>query len=197
MDQNTRIKVESGGLVRGVRDWIIARPDNRKVTIVDRFVSIVSRLAMLLTAVIVLITFYEVVMRYMFFSPTLWVNELALWLGSVVFLVSGMYAMQRRSHIRITAVYDIAPRRVQLAFDVIAALVVVAYAGMMIVAGFDVALDTLLRWERFGTYWNPPIPATIKPLVLIATFLVAIQAVNNLFVDTLRRSGDDDSGEAD
>ena len=183
MDARTRELIQQGSILRGLLVWVFGRPDNPLVTPVDRFVSVVSRLTMFLTVVVVAITFYEVVMRYLFRSPTLWVNELTLWLGSVIFLVAGAYTMQRRAHIRITAVYDIVPRSVRLVFDIVAVLVVVAYAAMMIGAGFDVAFDTLLRWERFGTFWNPPIPATVKPLVLVVTFLVAVQAVNNLLAD--------------
>lgn len=183
MDAKTRELLEQGSVLRGLWVWVFGRPDNPRVTPIDRFVSALSRLTMFLTVIVVVITFYEVVMRYLFFSPTLWVNEATLWMGSVIFLVSGVYTMQRRAHIRITAVYDISPRPVRLAFDIVAVIVVVGYAGMMIYAGFNVAFDTLMRWERFGTFWNPPIPATVKPLVLIVTFLVAIQAVNNLLVD--------------
>ena len=163
MDARTRELIQQGSILRGLLVWVFGRPDNRLVTPVDRIVSVVSRLTMFLTVIVVAITFYEVVMRYLFQSPTLWVNELTLWLGSVIFLMAGAYTMQRRAHIRITAVYDIVPRTVRLVFDIVAVLVVVAYAAMMIWAGFDVAFDTLMRWERFGTFWNPPIPATVKP----------------------------------
>lgn len=148
---------------------------------------------MLLTAVAVVITFYEVVLRYVFGKPTLWVNELTLWLGSIIFLTAGIYAMQRRSHIRITAVYDLMSPKVKLTFDAISTLVVVAYATTMIAAGYDVAWKTLVSWERFGTFWNPPIPATVKPLVLIVTGLVAIQAINNFFADALATLDPDSS----
>ena len=187
MDDDTRKLLESGSLLRALGKWLISHPTDARVTFIDRFNALVSRLAMLLTAVAVIITFYEVVMRYVFFSPTLWVNELTLWIGSVIFLVAGVYTMQRRSHIRITAAYDLMSTRLQVFCDVLATLVVVAYAAMMIVAGFDVAWKTLVTWERFGTFWNPPIPATVKPLVLIATALVAVQAVNNLLIDSLPR----------
>lgn len=183
MDAKTRELIQKGSILRGLRVWVFGRPDNPLVTPIDRIVTVLSRLTMFLTIIVVLITFYEVVMRYLFQSPTLWVNELTLWLGSVIFLVAGAYTMQRRAHIRITAVYDIVPRSVRLVFDIVAVVVVVAYAAMMIRAGFGVAFDTLVRWERFGTFWNPPIPATVKPLALVVTFLVAVQAVSNLLVD--------------
>lgn len=187
MDERTRGLIESGSLLRGLGRWLTSRPPEARVTVIDRINAFVSRVAMLLTAIAVIITFYEVVMRYVFFSPTLWVNELTLWMGSFIFLLAGVYAMQRRSHIRITAAYDIMPLKLQVACDILSTLVVVAYAALMIFAGFKVAWHTMVTWERFGTFWNPPVPATVKPLVLIATFLVAVQAVNNLLVDSLPR----------
>ena len=197
MDAKTRELIQNGSILRGLLVWVFGRPDNARVTPVDRVVTVLSRLTMFLTVVVVVITFYEVVMRYLFQSPTLWVNELTLWLGSVIFLVAGAYTMQRRAHIRITAIYDIVPRSVRLVFDIVAVLVVVAYASMMIYAGFGVAFDTLMRWERFGTFWNPPIPATVKPLVLVVTFLVALQAVNNLLADWFKVGKGRDDRESD
>ena len=48
---------------------------------------------------------------------------------------------------------------------------------------FDEALDKFERFERFGTAWDPPIPATVKPAILIAVLLVTIQAISNLIAD--------------
>ncbi len=192
MEQKLAPAPSEGLILKRIWAWLVARPPEPMVTWIDRFNGFVCRVAMALTAIAVIATFYEVVLRYVFGKPTLWVNELTLWMGSVIFLMAGVYAMQRRSHIRITAVYDLMSPRMKLLCDVLSTLVVVAYAFMMIYAGFGVAWKTLISWERFGTFWNPPIPATVKPLVLIATALVAIQAVNNLFADsrgTLNSSG--------
>lgn len=183
MDSGTRRQVEGLPVGKGLLKWLVSVPFDRKASPIDRTVSFISRVCMLLIVVVVLITGYEVVMRYVFRSPTLWVNEMTLWLGSVIFLVAGMYTMQRRAHIRITAVYDIVPHKVKLAFDVVSALVIVAYAALFIIPSFPSVWDTVMRWERLGTYWNPPVPATVKPLCLIVTFLIALQAVNNLIVD--------------
>ncbi len=40
-----------------------------------------------------------------------------------------------------------------------------------------------MRWETFGTAFDPPIPATIKPAVLVVLVLVGLQAVSNLVYD--------------
>ncbi len=183
MHQNDTDPRDAGGIVRYVFRWFIAPPDNVEITIVDRISTFISRVAMVLTAVIVAIMTFEVTSRYVFFSPTLWVNEMSVWLGAMIYLMAGVYAMQRRSHIRITALYDIVPRNVQRVFDFISLVVVLAYVFAMVFAGWKIALRALITWEKLGTAFNPPVPATIKPLVLIAAILIAVQAINNFIVD--------------
>jgi len=131
MDPHTRKQVEARGPIGGVWAYIVARPDNERTTGFDRIVTFVSRIAMFLILLGVLFTFYEVLMRYILASPTLWVNEAVLWIGSLVYLTAGVYTMQRRAHIRITAVYDIVSTRTRLYFDYVAIFVVVVYAVLM------------------------------------------------------------------
>lgn len=150
---------------------------------VDRITWTLSRVTMLLPAIIVTVMFVEVVMRYVFASPTLWANELSLWIAGAVYLLAGLYAMQQRSHIRITLLYDIVPRWLKHTFDVIALCFLLIFIAAVIWGGFGEAWAKLLRWEKFGTAWDPPIPATLKPLILIVLILTAIQAISNLIHD--------------
>ena len=149
----------------------------------DRISIGISRIAMFLIAFIVVIMFYEVVMRYAFSSPTLWVNEMSLWTAGAVYLLAGLYVMQQRSHIRIFILYDMVSRTWQRAFDAISTLMICLFAAAVIWGGFNEAWAKLMRWETFGTAWDPPIPATMKPLVLVIVALIALQAVMNLIVD--------------
>jgi TRAP-type C4-dicarboxylate transport system permease small subunit len=143
----------------------------------------ISRVAMLMVAVIVAIIFYEVVMRYVFERPTLWVNEMSLWLGGAIYLLSGLYVMQQRAHIRIFILYDLCPRWLQRVFDTISTVFICIFAAAVVYGGSTEAWQKLMRWETFGTAWDPPIPATMKPLVLVVVTLIAIQAVANLIAD--------------
>ncbi len=149
----------------------------------DRVVVLISRVAMCLTGVIVCIMFYEVLMRYIFEKPTLWVNEMSLWLAGMVYLLAGLYVMQQRGHIRIFILYDVCPRWVQRIFDCISTFLICAFAFALVYGGYGEAWQKLMRWETFGTAWDPPIPATMKPLILVATVLIAIQSVANLIAD--------------
>lgn len=149
----------------------------------DRVAVFIGRVTMILIVMLTGVMLYEVILRYVFEAPTLWANELSLWLAGFVFLCAGLYAMQQRSHIRIFLIYDICPRWLQHVFDCISTLLIVTFAFFLIYGGYGEALDKLHRWETFGTAFDPPIPATLKPMVLIIVTLVAVQSVVNLISD--------------
>ncbi|MDO6732947.1 TRAP transporter small permease [Marinovum sp. 2_MG-2023] len=144
---------------------------------------VTSRMAMIGIALIVVVMFYEVVSRYVFSRPTLWANEMSLWIAAVVFLFAGQYAMQQRSHIRIYVIYDMMPRWMQKTSDVISVGLIVCFTFSLVWGGYNDAKTRLLRMETFGTAWDPPIPGTMKAAILFIIVLVTIQAVSNLIAD--------------
>lgn len=149
----------------------------------DRLAVFVGRVTMMLIVCLTAVMLYEVMLRYVFEAPTLWANELSLWLAGFVFLSAGLYAMQQRSHIRIVLLYDAVPRWLQRVFDTISTILIVTFAFFLIYGGYGEAFDKFYRWETFGTAFDPPIPATLKPMVLLIVGLVAIQAIVNLISD--------------
>lgn len=149
----------------------------------DRLAVFVGRVTMMLIVCLTCVMLYEVILRYIFEAPTLWANELSLWLAGFVFLCAGLYAMQQRSHIRIFLLYDMLPRGLQRLCDVISTGLIVLFTFFLIYGGYGEAFDKFYRWETFGTAFDPPIPATLKPMVLLVMVLVAFQAVVNLISD--------------
>lgn len=156
----------------------------------DKLIWAISRVTMWLPAFIVAIILFEVVLRYVFQRPTLWVNETSLWVAGAVYMFAGLYSMQQRSHIRIFILYDLAPRWLRRTFDVISTICICVFAFALIWGSFDEALEKLMTWERFGTKFNPPIPATIKPLILVTMALLALQAISNLIYDWNKDQGE-------
>ena len=157
--------------------------EGNRITFIDRCTLYMASILMFVVAFIVAIMFYEVVLRYAFGKPTLWVEELSRWLGGIIFLLAGIYAMQQRSHIRVVIVYDMVSRPVQQIFDVIAAVCIVIFCYAVIAGYSKNAWNKLVTWELYGSAWNPPIPAIMKPLILVACAWLAVQTINNLIVD--------------
>lgn len=149
----------------------------------DRLSVFIGRVTMLLVVLLTSVMLYEVFVRYLLNAGTLWANEMSLWLAGFVFLCAGLYAMQQRSHIRIFLIYDLMPRFLQRTCDCISTLLIVTFAAFLVYGGYGEAFAKFGRWETFGTAFDPPIPATIKPMVLFIVSLVALQAVLNLFSD--------------
>ncbi|MBY8976942.1 TRAP transporter small permease [Rhodobacteraceae bacterium NNCM2] len=151
---------------------------------IDRFSLFIGRVTMMLILSMTLVMLYEVFLRYAIEAPTLWANELTLWIAGFVFLFSGLYAMQQRCHIRIFLLYDVMPRWVQRVFDMIWAGLIVIFAFFMIYGSYhQVFVTKFYKWEMFGTAFDPPIPATVQPMVLIVISLIALQAVVNVISD--------------
>ena len=142
-----------------------------------------SRIAMWAPAFIVLIILHEVVMRYFIAAATLWVNEMSLWVAGGIYLSAGLYAMQQRSHIRIFIIYDIVPKWTRRLFDILSTVCIGIFAFAVIWGGFGEARAKFWRWEAFGTAYDPPIPATIKPLILVIPLFLGLQALSNLIRD--------------
>ncbi|MBA5777576.1 TRAP transporter small permease [Stappia sp. F7233] len=169
--------------------------EHERTGIVDLITWSFSRVAMWAPAFVVGVMFYEVVVRYLFVKPTLWANELSLWVAGAIYLTAGLYAMQQRSHIRIFILYDVVPRWLQRVFDILSVACIWIFAGAVIWGGYGEAYAKLMRWERFGTAWDPPIPATMKPLILLTLVFLALQALSNLIHDWNR--GPEPHGVAD
>lgn len=132
--------------------------------------------------VVVGATTYEVVARYFFNSPTIWANELSLYVCAIAYIYSGVYVMRRDAHLRISILYDLASPCVKRVCDIVQCLVIVGFSLTIGFFGAPEAWMALIHTERFGTVWNAPIPMTIKPLLIICAFTMAILAVRNLVI---------------
>ncbi|MBR9653339.1 TRAP transporter small permease subunit [Thalassovita aquimarina] len=170
-------------IVLGVRSVTVSALETDSEGLLDNVSLFLGRVAMMLILLLVSVMFYEVVVRYVFEKPTLWANELSLWMAGFIFLLSGLYAMQQRSHIRIYLLYDILPGWAQKLSDTVSVALIWAFTISMIWGGLNEAQAKILRWETFGTAFDPPIPATMKPMVLLVILLVSIQALANLIAD--------------
>ena len=151
---------------------------------IDRVALFVGRITMMLILAMTCVMLYEVALRYLFEKPTLWANELTLWIAGFVFLLSGFYAMQQRCFIRIFIIYELMPRWIQHVFDIISVVLVWCFTiGLVFGSYKQIFITKFYKWEMFGTAFDPPIPATLQPMILIMMSLIAIQALINLIAD--------------
>ncbi len=171
-------------VILGARSIVVAPMEFEKWKRWDRFALFIGRATMIMIIAMTSVMLYEVFARYVIEAPTLWANELTLWIAGYVFLCSGFYAMQQRCHIRISLLYDNVPRPVRKLFDVMStSLIAVFTFGLVFGSYKQVFVNKLYRWEMFGTAFDPPIPATIQPMILIILVLISLQSIANLIAD--------------
>ncbi|MCS6879331.1 MAG: TRAP transporter small permease subunit [Geminicoccaceae bacterium] len=121
------------------------------------------------------LTGWEVVSASLFRAPTIWVHDLTTMLCVACFLFGGAYAQVRREHIRITAIYDLLPARLQRACDVFGLLLALGY--LLVLAWFtgSQAVESIRLGEMSGHAWNTPMPVVIRLCFFLATVLLALQ----------------------
>ncbi|MFK7901485.1 MAG: TRAP transporter small permease subunit [Nitratireductor sp.] len=170
--------------VLGMRSMVIASMEFEFPSKLDTFAMFIGRITMILIISMTMVMLYEVLLRYLFQNPTLWANELTLWIAGFVFMLSGLYAMQQRSHIRIFILYDVMPRWAQHICDTLWVTLLCTFAFFMVFGSYkQVFIVKFYRWETFGTAFDPPLPATIQPMILIIICMISLQAIANLIAD--------------
>ena len=149
-------------------------------------------LFVIVTAIIV----FEIVMRYAFAAPTIWVHETTSFLTAIGFLFGGLYALARDKHIRVVLLYERVRGGAKRVLNIVISLI-----GLFTVGFFAwAALGTVekawfrptgeMRLETTGSIFNPVYPALVKGFLLVVVLAMAVQFVV-LIVNYARGRGDD------
>ncbi|EDM66648.1 MAG: TRAP transporter small permease subunit [Moritella sp.] len=134
----------------------------------------------------VLISFYEVLMRYVFNAPTTWVHETASFVGGSLFVIGGAYGLAADKHVRVVLIYDHVSDRVKQYLNVFHHImgllftVLLSYAAYTMVEGAWYAPWGEMRLETSGSAWNPVFPALLKALIFGTLCLMSVQFVLHL-----------------
>jgi len=119
----------------------------------------------------------EVVMRYVFGSPTAWAYELTtMFYGSYCVLV-GAYTHQRGGHIRMDALYNHFSRRTRAKMDFITGWLAIGFLVMLIWVCWKFAmLSWNVREYSSATTWEVPM-YPFKFSIAVAAILLLLQQI--------------------
>ena len=158
-------------------------------TALDRFTGWVGHVTSFAYLIIVAITTFEVVMRYFFRSPTIWVHEFSVMLAAIAFVVGGPLVHQRRRHITISFFYERMAPDLRRWVDLFSSTLILVFLGLLAYATIEQAALSVATRETSGTALNLPIPAVLKVLFAGCVVLMAVQSVLHVVADVrhLRR----------
>ena len=152
-------------------------------SIIDRTSIAIGRAAAWLTLAMVLVTFLIVVMRYVFDSGFIWLQESLVWMHAAVFMLGAAYTLQMEEHVRVDIFYrDMSERRRAW----------VNFLGVMLFVFPLCIFFVLTALSYAGTSWSlheislnagglpyPAIPL-LKTVLIVMPVAVALQGLSLL-----------------
>lgn len=128
---------------------------------------------------------YEVLMRYAFNQPTIWVHEASYLLFGMQYALAGAYGLLHGAHVRVDVIYTKLSARARSAVDVVTSVFFFAFVLVMISTGWRFFSDSFNQGERSLETWQIQYwPA--KALLLLGAVLILLAGISLLVKDVRR-----------
>ena len=166
--------------------------DEQGRNLLDRLILRIGNLLSLLFIFTVAISFYEIVMRYIFNAPTMWVHESASFIGGSLFVVGGAYALANNKHVRVVLIYDQVSERTRHYLNIFHHLAGLAFTGMLVYGAWEITYSSWvtpfgdIRLETSGSAWDPAFPSLLKAVILVVVCIMFIQFLLHLINEVSR-----------
>ncbi|MFC0322130.1 TRAP transporter small permease subunit [Gallibacterium melopsittaci] len=136
---------------------------------------------------IVAIGFYEVVARYVFSSPTIWVHEVTTFLVSLSLLYGGVACYANNKHISMTFIRDQFSPKVRWSLALLVEFLVFIFFILLSYGSYLSAIEALFtpmgtfKMQTSGTVLDTPFPAIEKTFFFISCLMVLFLSVLHIF----------------
>ena len=138
----------------------------------NKLVKYSGYLASALFIAIGFIVSYEVIMRYLFNSPTIWVNEVSRFLQIWATYLALTYSFHKQDIIRITVIYDRLNENGKKILDFISFIFILIFSSFVVYFGWLIAYDSLKVGRTSSTILDVPSFLTELAIPLCFAFLV-------------------------
>jgi TRAP-type mannitol/chloroaromatic compound transport system permease small subunit len=151
---------------------------------VDAVSSWTGKCVQWLSVALILVMTFEVIMRYVFDSPTLWAFETSIMLGATMYVLGWAYAHLHRLHLRVDVFYvRLSPRGKSLIDALGTLFLAFPILTVMIINSFNYAVIAWKTKERLDlTIWYPP-AGPMRTVIVIGFILLTLQCLAGLARD--------------
>lgn len=157
---------------------------NRFTRFIDKMNDFIGIFIALWTINAVVAYAYEVIMRYLFNMPTIWVHEASFLLFGMQYLMTGAYALLHGAHVRVDIIYIKLPPRGQVGMDIftsvfffIFALALMGTSWVFFQSSYGMNETTLETWGI--QYWP------VKLLMFTGAVLLLLAGISKLVKDIM------------
>ena len=155
---------------------------------IDKINAWIGKIVSFMIPIVIGITVYEVVMRYVFNSPTMWVHETSDHLFAFSFLLGGAYTFSQGGHVKVDVLYNHFSERNKVILDICTSFFFFLFIGLLLWKGGEMAWESVRLLERSQTPWGPYV-FHVYLAVPIAAFLMLLQGLAFLMRDVRKLKG--------
>ncbi|MBW1711537.1 MAG: TRAP transporter small permease subunit [Deltaproteobacteria bacterium] len=148
------------------------------IRLVDRLSQAVGLMVSVLMPAMVVVLAYEVIARYVFKNPTIWVYDLAIFMFGYIGLLAGAYVLKNRQHVNVDILYDRFSPRQKAISESLTGILFFFLIVLVIKYSFENALFAIENGEATATEWGPPV-GHFKLMIPIGAFLLLLQGLAN------------------
>ena len=126
---------------------------------------------------------YEVLMRYLFNSPTVWVMEISIYVTLASTFLSLAYALRQKAHVKVDFITNYLSGRTLIFLEIFTSLLAILFCLIMGWEGAKMAMTSYQNWEVSPSVLRVPvfIPQIFIPLGTILLTLEFIRLLIHLF----------------
>ncbi len=137
--------------------------------------------------------FVDVILRYFFSRPSIWITEVSTYLFLYVIFLGTAYALQQGAHIRVTFLLDRFGTKSKRILDIVTSLFCIVFTAVLVWQG------SIMTWSAFKENWTTPTMlnapyAYIHLAIVIGSFLLLLTFISNLLIQFRSVSDEGEKG---
>ena len=152
------------------------------LSFIDALSTLVGKAGSWLILAVVGFIVYEIVMRYIFHLPTLWVSESMVFGCGISYVLGAAWALKDNRHVKIDLIYGRLTTRQRAVIDSITYFFFVLYIGVFLWAASKYTWQSILVQETTSSAWDPPV-YPIKIALVVGTALLLLQGTAKFIRD--------------
>lgn len=128
---------------------------------------------------------FEVIARYIFNKPTIWVHEASFLIFGMQYLLAGAYAYLHGSHVAVDIIYNKFPKRGQFGLDIFTSFFSFVFFITLMGTSYQFAMDSFGMRERTLETWQIQY-YPVKAMMLVGGILITLATISKLYKDIKR-----------
>jgi len=154
----------------------------RLLFLIDNSSDWVGKIACFAVIIVAIVMTVEVVSRYAFNQPTMWVWDVSEQLGAAFYMLGGAYALLHYSHIRVDVLYTRFPLKMKAIADLVTSLLFFFFCIVLVWKGAELALEFTVIREVKNSLLAPPL-YPLRWMFVVACFLLLLQGIAKFIRD--------------